>query len=201
MNEILSRQNYIDLDKDQSIIIVGCGGIGFWVAKMAAMSGINKIRLFDSDVLDITNLNRIDLPLKFLNKNKADITKLVIKQIRPDCDVISFPFNFNETFASMLDGTYDWLIDCTDKISSQEKNEKIAISEEWKYMKAGYDGENFSISNEVADWGEFQDGYSITPSWVVPAVIVSSLTIAKIMKYKNAEVCSDVKNVFNSKRG
>jgi len=201
MNGILSRQDYIDLNKNQSIIIVGCGGVGFWVAKMAAMSGINKIRLFDSDVLDITNLNRIDLPMKFLNKNKADLSKLVIEQIRPDCDVMSFPFNFNETFATMLDGSYDWLIDCTDKIISQEDNERISKKMAWRYMKAGYDGENFSISNEVADWGEFQDGYSITPSWVVPAVMVASLTIAKIMKYNDLEICSDVKNVFKSKRG
>lgn len=201
MESIYSRQDYIDMDKNQSVIIVGCGGIGFWVAKLLAMSGIKKLRLFDPDVLEISNLNRIDMPTNFLNKNKADVVKFIIKELRPDCDVISFPFVLNEMNVKMLDDTYDWMIDCTDNFSSQETNQEIAKENNIRYMKAGYDGENFSIHNEVAEWGEAEDGYTITPSWCVPSIIIASLAVAKIMKYKDNEISSDIKNLFKSKRG
>jgi hypothetical protein len=69
-----------------------------------------------------------------------------------------------------------------------------------KYLKAGYDGEEFSIHNSVAEWGEAEDGYRVVPSWVVPAVTVAALTVAKIMKYPNAEIVSNINGVFKSPR-
>jgi len=193
---LYDRQEKLKLDTEQSITVVGCGGIGFWVSKFAAMSGIEKIYVFDHDVIEEHNLNRLDLPVRFLNKNKADVVKLVINTIRPECSVYAMPFKFGPDHRT---GT-KWLIDCTDKHAAQIENQKIADSQGMKYLKAGYDGEEFSIHDRVAEWGEAEDGYQIIPSWVVPATIIAAMTVAKIMKYPSLEMVSNIKGIFKSKR-
>jgi len=193
MSNLYDRQDRIKgLNSNMSLTIVGCGGIGFWVAKFAAMSGISKIYLFDPDIIEEHNLARLDLPLKLIGRNKAEITKLIIQQLRPECNVYALPFKFQEhTF-----GDTDWIIDCTDKHDAQLNNQKIAQKFGKKYMKAGYDGENLSIHNSVAEWGEVEDGYQVIPSWVVPAVIVAALTIAKVMKYTSNEIVTSINNIL-----
>lgn len=189
---LYERQESLGLDTQTSITVTGAGGIGYWVSKFAAMSGIRTMYIFDPDVIEEHNLNRLDLPLKFLGRNKADIAAIVVKSIRPECNVYPRPyilqdFNYSKT---------DWIVDCTDNFESQVCNQNIARSTQTRYLKAGYDGEDFSINNVVAEWGEAEDGYTITPSWVVPASIVAALTVAKIMKYKDVEVHSSVKNIM-----
>lgn len=192
---LYTRQETLKL-KNPSITVVGVGGIGFWVCKFAAMSGIEKIFCFDNDTIEEHNLNRLDLPASFIGKNKADAVAQIINHLRPDCSVYAMPFIFGEAHRP---GT-DWLIDCTDKLSSQVANQKIAKSQNMKYFKAGYDGENFSIHNSVAEWGDVEDGYQVVPSWVVPAAMIAALAVAKVMKYDNAEIVSNLTGIFKTSR-
>jgi len=196
MSNLYDRQEKLKLNIDQTVTVVGCGGIGFWVIKFLAMSGIEKIYAFDNDVIEEHNLNRLDIPYKAIGMNKADAVKLVVNDLRPDCTLYALPFIFND---SQRPGT-DWLIDCTDKLSSQIENQRIANEQGMKYMKAGYDGEEFSIHNSVAEWGEAEDGYITVPSWVVPATIIASMAVAKVLKYPEAEMVGNIKGVFNSER-
>lgn len=193
MNGIYKRQKELKLDTNQSITVCGAGGIGYWVCKFAAMSGIETIYCFDDDTLEEHNLNRLDLPLKFLGRNKADIVKVVINNLRPQCTVYSMPWRFNDT----SDTETDWLIDCTDNYKSQVENQKLAQQFGMKYMKAGYDGLHITISDKVAMWGDdVDDGYQTVPSWVVPATIVAAMTVAKIMKYNNKETSCFIKDLY-----
>lgn len=184
---LYDRQETLEIDSSMSITIVGCGGIGYWFAKFAAMSGIREIHLFDADVIEEHNLNRLDIPIKAIGKNKAEITKFVIETLRGDCSVYANPFKFNEY---MWPDT-DWFIDCTDKIKAQYEHESFCKGRnDIRYMKCGYDGLSISITEKIATWAvdesDFEDnGYTITPSWVVPAVIVASLGVGKLMKFKN----------------
>ena len=193
---IYERQEKLKLNTNQSLVIVGCGGIGYWVAKYAAMSGIEKMYVFDDDVIEENNLNRLDLPNWFIGKNKADVVKTVINTIRPDCTCYAMPYRLTNNH--MIDG--DWLVDCTDKHESQLKNQEIAKKKGLRYVKAGYDGEQFSIHNSVAEWGESDDGYTVVPSWVVPASIIAAMTVAKITKYPDKELVSNVPGIFESVR-
>jgi len=192
---LYQRQEELELDQSMTVSVVGCGGIGYWVAKILAMSGVGKILLYDPDILEEHNLNRLDIPDRFLGKNKADVTKLAINGIREECICYSFPFPFND----MAEKT-DWVIDCTDKVKAQIENQDLARAMGAKYFKAGYDGENFGIHNSVAEWGEDGEGYTIVPSWAVPAMIVASMAVAKIMKYPDKEVVSSVDKLFRIDR-
>ena len=195
MEHLYNRQKNLHLDIDQSICVIGAGGIGYWVCKYAALTGISTIHVFDPDILEETNLNRIDVPLSFIGKNKADVAKIAVSIIRPYCDIISYPFKFQ----SVTNPGVKWIIDCTDNFASQIENQKIANESGSSYIKSGYDGESFSINESVAEWGEVVDGYQITPSWVVPASIVAALTIAKIVKYNEYEVASNIKSLMTNR--
>lgn len=192
---IYKRQETLKLNSNHKVAVVGCGGIGYWVGKFLALSGINHIELFDPDIIEEHNLNRMDIPFKYVGKNKADITKLAIQSVRDECTVYAYPYKFND-----LIGKVDWVIDCTDSAKSQMENQNIARKIGAKYFKAGYDGENFGIHNSVAEWGESTDGYTIVPSWCVPAVIIASLAVAKIMKYPEKECISSVEKLFRVDR-
>ena len=78
---LYQRQEKLELKTGQSACVVGCGGIGFWVAKFLAMSGVEKLWLFDNDVIEEHNLNRLDLPHKTIGQNKADVVKMMIEAI------------------------------------------------------------------------------------------------------------------------
>jgi len=192
---LYQRQEELKLNQSQTVTVVGCGGIGYWVAKILAMSGIRKILLYDPDILEEHNLNRLDIPYKYIGKNKADVAKVAILGIREDCICYSFPFPFGD-----LAEKTDWIIDCTDKAKAQIENQEIARKLGAKYFKAGYDGENFGIHNSVAEWGEDGEGYTIVPSWAVPAMIVAALAVAKVMKYEKKEVISSVDKLFRNDR-
>jgi tRNA A37 threonylcarbamoyladenosine dehydratase len=190
---IYDRQEKLELKTPRSICVVGCGGIGYWVAKFAAMSGVEKIYLFDPDVIEVHNLNRLDFSEEYIGRNKAEVTKDIIVKLRPYISVYVMPFILQEhTYVKT-----EWLIDCTDKIKSQMENQKIAQKFCTKYCKAGYNGESITIANTVAEWGEAEDGYTIVPSWVVPATIVAALTVAKIMKYNNGEISRTIKQILS----
>jgi len=190
---LYNRQQYMNLNKNISILVCGCGGIGYWVAKFAAMSGIEKIYLYDPDVIEEHNLNRLDLPLNAIGKNKAQITGIIINELRPLISVYTFPFKYIETSPVKA----DWFIDCTDDYKSQLYNQSSSRKNGMRYVKAGYNGEHISINDEVAEWGIETDGYTIIPSWVVPATVIAALTVAKVMKYYDFEISTQIKNIFN----
>jgi len=194
--DLYKRQEKLVLNQDQSITVVGCGGIGYWVAKFAAMSGIDELWLFDPDTFEDHNFNRIDLSPKFVGRNKSEMTKKVITYLRPEATVYNFPYKYSQLTAEKT----DWVIDCTDNHESQIKNQKIAKEIGSRYMKAGYDGENFSIHNSVAEWGESEDGYIVIPSWVVPASIVAAMAVGKVMKYYDKEVITSIDKLYTFTR-
>lgn len=192
---LYDRQEKLELTVPDKVAVVGCGGIGYWVAKFLAMSGCERIDLYDPDTLEEHNLNRLDIPYRFLGKNKADVTKIAIQALREDCTVYAYPFVFSD-----LESGYTWVIDCTDNGEAQITNQELAGKLGSKYFKAGYDGEGFGIHNTVAEWGESTDGYTIVPSWVVPACIVAALAVAKVMKYEDKEVISSIPHLFRFDR-
>lgn len=192
------RQDLIQgINNNIKVCVVGCGGIGFHVAKGLAMSGVETIYAFDPDTLEESNLNRLDVTTDFIGMNKADMVKQVIKSLRPNCTVKPFPFPMKEhTYPKGV----DWVIDCTDKHEAQLMNQKMADSFGAKYLKAGYDGERMSLNDRVATWdaGETQDGYRTTPSWAVPAIIIAYLAVGKVLKYHGGEMGCHMKDFYKA---
>lgn len=191
---LYDRQESIKLKNlDAPISVLGCGGVGYWVSKFLAMSGVKTLYLFDPDVLEEHNLNRLDLPYRWLGKNKAQATKMSIVEIREDIKCLAFPYIAQE---HTIPADTKFIIDCTDKFNAQLKHQEIANGRRAKYIKAGYNGTHVSISDSVAEWGDAPDGYTIIPSWVVPSVVVASMTVAKVLKYSEREMSTDIEGLF-----
>ena len=194
---LLERQELIEgINNDIKVCIVGAGGIGFHVAKLFAMSGVMDLYVFDPDILEESNLNRLDLTADYIGKNKADVVREVVKSLRPLCNVKRFPFPMKE---HMYPKGVDWVIDCTDNYDSQIANQKMAADNGARYLKAGYDGERMSLNDRVATWdsGDTQDGYRVTPSWAVPAIIIAALAVGKVLKYQGGEMGCHLKEFYN----
>lgn len=196
MAGLYDRQRTLSINTDQKFAVVGCGGIGFHVAKMLAMAGVEEIILFDPDNFEEHNLNRIDLTEEAIGKNKAETTEEVLCEIRPLCYPTGYPFEMKEHIISKEN--VDWIIDCTDKFESQQKNMEIAKNINARYVKAGYNGFSMSISNTIGSWdtGNTPDGYTIVPSFVVPAVTVAALVVGKVLKYQDRELSANLRELY-----
>lgn len=74
--------------KASSITIVGAGGLGAPASLYLAAAGIGKIRIIDSDSVDLTNLQRQVLyTSNDLGKQKAIVTRERLLQLNPEIEV------------------------------------------------------------------------------------------------------------------
>lgn len=193
MSDLYDRQKTLDIHPNITVTVVGCGGIGFWASRFLAMSGVDELFLYDPDVIEESNLNRLDLPVKTIGMNKADASRMIINQIRPEARILSFPFLFHGSNVKQC----DWILDCTDKLKVQLENEKIAKENGISYLKAGYDGDHITVTNSIPTWGELDvdEGYTIVPSWVVPSVTVAALAVGRILKY-SGDISTGIGEIF-----
>lgn len=196
--DFYNRQESLGLNTDQTVVVIGCGGIGMNAALQLAMAGVKKLVIFDADTIESHNLNRLPVPASFVGKNKAQTTANFIELMRPDGDVEvkHFPFEFNTDLVDMEKVSY--ILDCTDVHEAQLANQAVADKHYVPYCKAGYDGMSISINNRVGEWdtGDTPDGYQITPSYCVPAITIAALAVHKVLTGINTEMGCKVDDLF-----
>lgn len=70
---------------ESSVLVIGLGGVGAYVAENIARAGIGKITIADGENTEITNLNRQLLALhNSLGDSKTEIMGRRIKNINPE---------------------------------------------------------------------------------------------------------------------
>ena len=108
--------------ENKSVLIVGVGGVGGYVAESLARCGISNITIVDNDVVDITNINRQIIALHSnIGHKKVDVLKERLLDINPDCKVNTFDIFFNEDTKDIIfNQKYDYVIDAIDTIKSKE---------------------------------------------------------------------------------
>jgi len=193
-----SRQNMLHIPRVPCGSIVGCGGTGTWTALFLAMSGCEKIKLFDTDQLEPHNLNRLPYTSDNMGELKTKILKDKILELRPECSILTFgnvePINY-----SLLEG---YVYDCTDKRAIQDALQDYCEEKELTYRRVGYDGDHIT----TLAWGrpqstegvEPEDGYTVIPSWVIPSVLVSALAVYSTHKTLNTKsFVGEIHDLFN----
>ncbi|MGD7044075.1 tRNA threonylcarbamoyladenosine dehydratase [Jeotgalibacillus proteolyticus] len=118
-NELAIGSEGIDLLKGKTVAVLGIGGVGSFAAEALARSGVGRLILVDKDDVDITNVNRqVIALLSTVGQPKADLMKTRIKDINPDCEVISLKmFYTEETFEEFFSHGLDFVVDASDTIS------------------------------------------------------------------------------------
>lgn len=118
-NELAYGKEGLDLLKNQTVAVLGVGGVGSFAAEALARTNIGHIILIDKDDVDITNVNRqIHALTTTIGQSKVTLMEERIKLINPDCKVTSLHMFYNEdTYESLFnDYDIDYFIDASDTI-------------------------------------------------------------------------------------
>lgn len=190
---IYDRQNMVgDLKIPQIASVVGCGGTGFWTAALLAMSGVEELVLVDNDIVEVSNLNRLPLKDTYVGMKKIIATRDFINSIRKQVRVEEHDMRIAKPEdCSVLRGI---VFCCTDNLKNQQLICAYCKKNDIPYQRIGYDGTVLNVSKafpltfeEVTDEG----GYTVTPSWVIPAAVAAGLGVASKL-YKELCLMDDI---------
>ena len=176
---IYERQNMINgLDIPQTASVIGCGGTGFWTALLLAMSGVEDLILIDSDMVEVSNLNRLLFEESSVGKKKAEALKNLILTVRKQVRVEIQDMRIEKPLdCQVLRGE---VFCCTDNLKSQQIICAYCKKNELSYQRIGYDGTILNVSKTfpLSFKEAGQEGYTTTPSWVIPAVFAAAAGVA-----------------------
>lgn len=194
INEVTySRQNLIkDLVIPDVVTVIGLGGTGFWTAIFLAMSGVKELILIDPDLIEQSNLNRLPITKKDIGKKKIEVIKNWILTIRNNCRIESHDLKIdNASQCSIIRGV---VFCCTDNLTSQQLICAYAKKNNLAYQRIGYDGTILNISEAFPlsfEEKETQIGYTVTPSWVIPAAFSAAAGVCSKL-YKKIHIMDDI---------
>jgi len=194
-NTLYARQQGLSLSTPQSVTVVGCGGIGSWVAILAAMSGVRSLYLFDPDTMEESNRNRLPFCEGSLNRPKVEVVAEYIRAIRPDAVVVAIQEKLEDIFLDIQLSVSDYIVECTDSPKAQFIIYNACKKRNVSFIRAGYDGTHIMVTSNVSGWIKTdveEEDYTVNPSWVVPAVSVAALAVGKMMKFQNQEISLDI---------
>ena len=78
----MAKQHHNGTVKDKNIVIIGAGGVGWWIAEFLALFGDDSIKVivFDFDEIEPHNFNRLPLPYSVLLDSQLDKKKTSLLQ-------------------------------------------------------------------------------------------------------------------------
>ena len=78
LEKVIGKDN-LDILSKKSVLILGCGGVGGYVAEALARSNVGTLILVDFDDVDISNINRQIVALtSTIGKSKVDVLEDVV---------------------------------------------------------------------------------------------------------------------------
>lgn len=193
-----SRQSELNLFIPESVVIVGCGGIGFWLTLEICSLGMNHLRrlvLIDGDQVDISNLERAFYPEDSIGFNKADVLADIVNDYRPGRHiVIPVPHMCTIDMIDELVFTGDVVFDCTDDFTFQQnlyqKCKQIGI----RYIRIGCTADYYMVTDTVSafdtrtaselttDTSSREQCGVVVPSWVVPPILATGRALLKLCR-------------------
>ena len=176
---IYERQNLINGLKIPKVSsVVGCGGTGFWTALLLAMSGVEELILVDSDMVEVSNLNRLPLEETCVGKKKTEALQDLIVKVRKHLRLEIHDMRIEKPIdCQVLRGE---VFCCTDNLKSQQIICAFCKKNDLAYQRIGYDGTILNVSKTfpLSFKEDTRQGYTVTPSWVIPAVFAASAGVA-----------------------
>ena len=165
---------------------------------LSVSSGVKSLFLYDPDVVEDSNRNRLPFCESSIGRNKVDVVADFIKAIRPDTTVIAIPQKLEGILLQIQLSSGTVFIECTDSPKSQFSIYNTCVENGVRFIRAGYDGTSITVSSSVPGWIKTDveaEPYTFNPSWAVPAITVAALAVGKMMKYKDQEVSLDISEI------
>lgn len=104
----------------KTVAVVGCGGLGGYLAEFSGRLGIGRIRVVDGDVFEESNLNRqlLSEPA-LLGQNKAEVAAARLRRINPGITVEAYPVFLTEKNAAEILSGCDMVLDGLDRVEAR----------------------------------------------------------------------------------
>ncbi|MCK5393047.1 MAG: molybdopterin-synthase adenylyltransferase MoeB [Candidatus Omnitrophica bacterium] len=102
------------------VLLIGAGGLGSPCALYLASAGVGRIGIVDSDVVELSNLQRqIVHSTTTVGKSKGESAKITLNRINPDVEVVDY--NLRITSKNILDiiKDYDIVVDGSDNFPTK----------------------------------------------------------------------------------
>lgn len=134
--ETLVKENNIEKLRNTTVLIIGLGGVGGHALESIVRSGIGKVIIVDSDIVDITNLNRqIISNIDNIGKNKVDVAESRILSINPNIEIIKIKdFITKANIDKLFENKIDYIIDACDTVETKEELIRQSIKQNIKLI-------------------------------------------------------------------
>ena len=119
--------------KNSRVAVFGAGGVGGYCLEALARTGIGAIDVIDNDTVAESNINRQIYALSStVGRYKVDVAEERIKDINPDCKVITHKlFYLPETADEINLSEFDYIVDAIDTVAAKlcliERAEKAGV--------------------------------------------------------------------------
>ncbi len=147
--EETSRIASLDVDLEKlrkaNILLFGVGGVGSYVLEMLARSFVGHITIVDSDIVQVSNINRQLVAYQStIGLDKVAVAKKRILDINPKCEVTTHKmFVLPENLSFFEFSKYDYIIDAIDTVSAKIAIIEKAIQEGAKIISSMGTGNKF----------------------------------------------------------
>lgn len=138
--ELLLGKEKIEFLSTKNVLIVGLGGIGSYAAEGIARAGIGNLTIVDGDSVEASNRNRQLVALiSTTGKKKADVMAERIRDINPEVNlkVVTEFHNPDDMKDLVLNGNFDYVIECIDSLSPKIELLKICRKNKIKVVCSG----------------------------------------------------------------
>jgi tRNA A37 threonylcarbamoyladenosine dehydratase len=107
--------------KNSAVAVFGLGGVGSYVAEALARAGVGKLLICDNDRVAAHNINRQLYALySTVGMLKTEVASNRLNNINPDLQIEEKPIFFDSQTVSEFDlGSYDYIADCIDTVTSK----------------------------------------------------------------------------------
>jgi len=144
------------LDKlnNSSVLILGCGGVGGYVAEALARSNIGTLILVDHDKIDESNINRQIIALSStVGRLKVDVLEERIKDINSSCTVVKIAeFIDDNNLEKLFENKIDFVVDACDTVTTKKALIIKCLEKEVKLISSMGTGNKFDPSKlEIVD--------------------------------------------------
>lgn len=120
------------------VLIIGAGGLGSPAALYLAAAGIGTIGIADSDIVDLSNLQRqIIHTVNDIDRAKVSSAANKIKALNPGIKINIYNMDINRYNIPGIIKNYDFIIDATDNFTSKFLINDACVKEGKAFSHAG----------------------------------------------------------------
>lgn len=145
--EILFGKENFEALSTKSVMIIGIGGVGGYVAEMLARTGIGTIGIIDFDKIDVSNINRqLIATISTVGQYKTDAMIERLKDINENLHINAYNEKLEKHNIDDFNlKSYDYIVDAIDIIDNKIDLIEYCLTNEIKIISAMGAGNKTSI--------------------------------------------------------